>query len=59
MTARTARIDRETREATIDTALDRLVLEAHEMGAPLEELGWRLSRRIEAFRRRREEGMKR
>ena len=52
-----ARIDRETREATIDAALDRLVLEAHEMGAPLEELGWRLSRRIEAFRRRREEGV--
>jgi GntR family transcriptional regulator len=51
-----ARMDRQGREAAIDAALDRIVLEAHGLGAPLEELGWRLSRRIEAFRRRREEG---
>lgn len=50
------RIDRQTRDAAIEVALDRLVLEAHGLGAPLEELGWRLSRRIEAFRRRQQEG---
>jgi GntR family transcriptional regulator len=50
-----ARMDRQTRDTALDAALDRLVLEASGMGAPLEELGWRLSRRIEAFRRRGEE----
>lgn len=54
-----ARLDRQTRDSALDGALDRLVLEAHGLGAPLEELGWRLSRRIEAFRRRREEGERR
>ena len=51
-----ARVDGESRDAALDAALDRLVLEAQGLGAPLEELGWRLSRRIEAFRRKREEG---
>jgi GntR family transcriptional regulator len=51
-----ARVDRQTRDAALDQALDRVVLEAHGLQAPLEELGWRLSRRIEMFRRRREEG---
>jgi len=51
-----ARVDRESRDIALDAALDRLVLEAQGLGAPLEELGWRLSRRIEAFRRKREEG---
>jgi DNA-binding transcriptional regulator YhcF (GntR family) len=50
-----ARMDRQRRDAALDTALDRVVLEAHGLGAPLEQLGWRLSRRIEAFRRRTEE----
>lgn len=53
------RVDRTTRDAALDASLDRLVLEAHGLGAPLEELGWRLSRRIEAFRRRREGGEER
>lgn len=47
-------VDREARGAAVDTALDRLLVEAHLAGVPHEELGWRLSRRIEAFRRRRE-----
>ena len=34
-------------------SIDRLLIEAHTQGVPLEELGWRLSRRIEAFRRQR------
>ena len=50
-----ARMDRQRRDAALDAALDRIVLEAHGLGAPLEELGWRLSRRIEAFRRSTEE----
>jgi GntR family transcriptional regulator len=48
------RVDRATRDAAVDGALDRVIVEAHLAGVPLEELGWRLSRRIEGFRRRRE-----
>ena len=48
-----ARVDRARMEEAIDQAADRLLIEAHTLGMPLEELGWRLSRRIEAFRRRR------
>jgi GntR family transcriptional regulator len=48
------RVDRETRGAAVDGALDRVIVEAHLAGVPLEELGWRLSRRIEGFRKRRE-----
>jgi GntR family transcriptional regulator len=51
-----ARGDRQTRDAALDLAFDRVVLEAHGAGIPLEELGWRLSRRIEAFRRQRDRG---
>jgi GntR family transcriptional regulator len=47
-------VDRKHREEAVDGALDRLLVEAHLAGVPLEELGWRLSRRIEAFRKRRE-----
>jgi GntR family transcriptional regulator len=50
-----ARMDRHSRDAALDAALDQVVLEAQGLGAPLEELGWRLSRRIEAFRRRLED----
>ena len=39
------------RDAALDGVLDRAVVEAHGLGVPLEELSWRLSRRIEAFRR--------
>lgn len=45
----------EQRDGVLDGALDRIVVEAHALGVPLEELGWRLSRRIEAFRARRAE----
>jgi GntR family transcriptional regulator len=41
------------RDAALDAALDRVVVEAHGLGVPLEELGWRLSKRIEALRRSR------
>jgi hypothetical protein len=37
----------------MEQALDHLVVEAYTLGVPLEELGWRLSRRIESFRRQR------
>ncbi len=47
-------VDRATRAAAVDAALDRLLVEAHLAGVPHEELGWRLSRRIDEFRRRRE-----
>jgi GntR family transcriptional regulator len=48
------KIDRAKRDRAIDESLDRLLVEAHTTGLPLEELGWRLSRRIEEFRRRRQ-----
>lgn len=44
-------VSAERREEILDEALDRVVLDAHNVGVPLEELGWRLSRRIERFRR--------
>ena len=47
------RIDRMQRDRAIDASLERLLVEAHTTGLPLEELGWRLSKRIEEFRRRR------
>jgi GntR family transcriptional regulator len=47
-------VDRAAREGSVDGAIDRLLVEAHLAGLPLEELGWRLNRRIEAFRKRRE-----
>ena len=49
-----AAIDPARRERALEEALDRLVVEAHTLGVPLEELGWRLSRRIDAFVERRE-----
>ncbi|MEE8412887.1 MAG: GntR family transcriptional regulator [Acidobacteriota bacterium] len=53
---RSPKIDRDRRDRTIDETIDRLLVEAHTLGLPLEELGWRLSRRIEEFRRRRRAG---
>ncbi len=38
------------RDGILDAALDRVVADAQALRVPLEELGWRLSRRIEAFR---------
>lgn len=49
------RLDATGRDAALDAALDRLLVEAHGLGVPLEELGWRLGRRIDAFRYRRRE----
>ena len=48
------RIDGARREEAMEQAIDHLVVEAFTLGVPLEELGWRLSRRIESFRRQRE-----
>ncbi len=48
------RVDRAAQAAAVDAALDRLLVEARLAGVPHEELGWRLSRRIDEFRRRRE-----
>jgi GntR family transcriptional regulator len=48
-------VDREQREGTVDKLIDRLLFEAHNLGVPLEELGWRLTRRIDHFRRAREQ----
>jgi GntR family transcriptional regulator len=44
-------VDRAQRESAVDERIDRLLVEAHTLGMPLEELGWRLSRRIDRFRR--------
>lgn len=49
-------VDPVRKEAEMDALVDRLIVEAHTRGVPPEELGWRLSRRIDAFRRRRDEG---
>jgi len=54
--SRSPKIDRTRRDRTIDETIDGLLIEAHTMGLPLEELGWRLSKRIEEFRRRRRAG---
>ena len=48
-------LDRVSRDAAIDDRIDGLLVEAHTLGLPLEELGWRVSRRIEVFRRRQRE----
>jgi GntR family transcriptional regulator len=48
------RIDPGRRDESLDRALDRVVVEARTLGVPLEELGWRLARRIEAFRKERD-----
>ncbi len=50
---RSPMIDRTQRDRTVGETIDRLLVEAHTLGLPLEELGWRLSKRIEEFRRRR------
>ena len=50
-----APVDRTRRDSAVDDLIDRLLVEAHTLGMPLEELGWRLNRRIDRFRRRREQ----
>ncbi len=44
------RVDRAAREAAVDAALDRLIVEAATLGLPLDALGERLAARLEAFR---------
>jgi len=41
------------REAALDAAIDALVVEAHTLGVPPEELGWRIQRKLEHFARAR------
>ena len=43
-------VDPQVRDQAVDDLMDRVVREAATLGVPLEELGWRLSRRIELFR---------
>lgn len=44
------------REAAIDQAIEKLVVEAHSLGIPTEELGWRLHRKLEEFEKARTKG---
>jgi GntR family transcriptional regulator len=41
------------REAALDVAIEKLLVEAHGLGVPPEELGWRLHRKLEHFARAR------
>jgi GntR family transcriptional regulator len=50
---RPASLDARSREAGLEAALERLAIEAHVLGVPPEELGWRLQRTVEALARSR------
>jgi GntR family transcriptional regulator len=41
------------REAALDSAIETLLVEAHTLGVPPEELGWRVQRKLEHFARAR------
>ena len=41
------------REAALDAAIETLLVEAHTLGIPPEELGWRVQRKLEQFARAR------
>jgi GntR family transcriptional regulator len=41
------------REASLDAAIETLIVEAHTLGVPPEELGWRVQRKLEHFARAR------
>jgi GntR family transcriptional regulator len=43
------------REAALDAAIETLLVNAHTLGVPPEELGWRLQRKLEHFARTRRE----
>lgn len=45
------RLDPGVRDREMDEAIDGLLIRAHGLDVPLEELGWRVNRRIEVFRR--------
>src|SRR5258705_11036390 len=44
------------REAALDAAIETLVVEAHTLGIPPEEVGWRLQRKLEQFAQSRHAG---
>jgi GntR family transcriptional regulator len=46
------------RDEALNAAIDKLVVEAHALGVPPEELGWRLHRKLEEFARARRDGDK-
>ena len=50
-----ARVDPAARDQVVDGLLDKVVRESATLGIPLEELGWRLSRRVKRFRLRQQE----
>ncbi len=50
-----AKVDPAARDQVVDGLLDKVVRESATLGIPLEELGWRLSRRVERFRLRQQE----
>lgn len=41
------------RETALDAAIETLLVEAHALGVPPEEIGWRLQRKLEHFARAR------
>jgi GntR family transcriptional regulator len=41
------------RETALDTAIETLLVEAHALGVPPEEIGWRIQRKLEQFARAR------
>ena len=41
------------RETALDSAIETLLVEAHTLGVPPEELGWRVQRKLEHFARAR------
>lgn len=45
-------------EAALDAAIEALLVEAHTLGVPPEELGWRVQRKLEQFARARRAGEK-
>jgi GntR family transcriptional regulator len=51
-----ARAGRERLGQVVDAAIDRLLVEARTVGVPLEELGRRVGKRIERFRREQNSG---
>jgi GntR family transcriptional regulator len=46
-------MDAQRRDTALDAAIEKLLIEAHALGVPDEELGWRLHRKIEHFARAR------
>ena len=46
------------REAALDAAIEKLLVEAHTLGIPSEELGWKVQRKLEHFTRVRRDRQK-